>query len=147
MEQGWAILLAALIVLVILVVAAAIWYYFPSRWEEFHYKGTTPYSSSGPKPTWTTGNSAARLRFARSEFTVTDPDGKTHTQNVTSILNGMATAYKDAKVPPSELVLDRPLNAFSFVIPGVNDSTTVSSSKTSDWKNCATSLTGRYTTL
>lgn len=65
----------------------------------------------------------SKLRFKDCIFTV----GST-SEDVTSVLNNMAQAYSDSTVAknPSSLMLDRPLNSFSFTIVGFNDSNTVS---------------------
>ena len=106
---------------------------------------------SAGTPTWAAGQgkNIASLRFKGCIFTVVDPAGKKHTADVTTVLNGMAVAYRGAvsKIP-SALYLDRPLNAFSFVIPGVNDKATVTTSAMAKtWANCATTLAGDARTI
>jgi hypothetical protein len=83
-----------------------------------------------------------RLRFKGAVFTVTDPAGTVHTRDVTPVLNAMATAYRGAPgTIPQTLSLDRPLNAFSFVVPGVNDN--VAAADLPQWAGAAVRLTGR----
>lgn len=116
--------------------------------------GTTCQSrfcQAGTSPSWAAakGENISALRFKGCTFTVVDPAGKTHSADVTTVLNGMVVAYRGASSKiPTVLNLDRPLNAFSFQIPGVNDSatvTTVAEAKT--WANCATVLTGSVRTI
>jgi hypothetical protein len=61
----------------------------------------------------------------------------------------MAVAYRGSSTKiPRTIYLDRPLNAFSFVIPGVNDSATVTTAaEAATWKNSATTLTGQWRTI
>jgi hypothetical protein len=98
------------------------------------------------EPAWEAPRGVGTLRFKKAVFAVTDPRGVTHRQDVTAVLNGMAVAYRKAptKTAPTTLRLDRPLNAFSFTIPGVNDAQAVAASDLAKWKASATSLTGSY---
>lgn len=109
------------------------------------------FCQTGVTPSWAAagGKTAASLRFLRCTFTATDPGGATHSADVTAVLNGMAAAYRGAATAvPAALSLDRPLNAFSFQIPGVNDSTTVSTAEAAAaWANSATTLTGSVRTI
>jgi hypothetical protein len=102
-------------------------------------------------PSWVAkgGKNVASLRYKGCTFTVVDPAGATHTADVTSVLNGMAVAYRgSASKIPLSLRLDRPLNAFSFLIPGVNDRATVTTADMAGtWVNCATTLTGEVRTI
>lgn len=107
---------------------------------------------SGLLPSWSVTNSARNisdLRFKGCVFTVTDPQGQQHAADVTAVLNGMAVAFRGATAAvPQTLYLDRPLNAFSFRIPGVNDSATVTSAAAAAaWANSATTLTGQFRTI
>ena len=106
---------------------------------------------TGTVPSWTASgnNDISSLRFKGCTFTVTDPSGKQHSADVTAVLNGMTVAYRGATISiPRTLYLDRPLNAFSFVIKGVNDSATITSpTEASAWMNSATSLTGQSRTI
>ena len=105
---------------------------------------------TGSLPSWTASgdNNVSDLRFRDCTFTVTDPLDNEHSTEVTSVLNGMAVAYRGASRPPRTLYLDRPLNAFSFVIQGVNDAATVkTAADVQKWANCATSLTGLWRTI
>lgn len=108
--------------------------------------------ASGSPPSWTAagGRDASALRFRNCVFTVVDPKGVSHTQDVTAVLNGMAVAYAGAETtpPPATLRLDRPLNAFSFVVPGVNDSATVTTAAdAAAWYKSATTLAGEWRTI
>lgn len=99
------------------------------------------------EPVWKAPRGAGTLRFKKAVFAVTDPRGVTHRQDVTAVLNGMAVAYRGAPAgaaAPTALRLDRPLNAFSFTIPGVNDARAVAAGDLPAWKASATSLTGSY---
>lgn len=89
----------------------------------------------------------SRLRFKNCTFTIKDTNGKTSSQDVTAILNGMAVAYAPTKnstddngkpTNPATLDLVGPLNAFSFVISGVNDSKTVLAGDNAKAPWCAT---------
>lgn len=102
-------------------------------------------------PSWKAaeGEDIASLRFKNCVFTVVDPAGKKHSADVTTVLNGMAVAFRGATSRvPATLYLDRPLNAFSFVIPEVNDSATVlTAADAAKWAGAATSLTGTVRTI
>ena len=102
-------------------------------------------------PSWTAPNNGnvTKLRFKGCIFTIVDPRGKKHVVDVTTILNGMAVAYRGAIAAiPRTLYLDRPLNAFSFTINGVNDSLTVKTAVDAQkWANCATTLTGTWRSI
>ncbi len=105
----------------------------------------------GRAPSWTASGDedVTALRFLDCIFSVTDPQGVNHMADVTAVLNGMAVAYRGSitKIPRT-LYLDRPLNAFSFVIPGVNDSATVTTAaEAATWQNSATTLTGQWRTI
>jgi hypothetical protein len=45
------------------------------------------------------------------------------------------------------LTLTRPLNPFSFVIPGFNDSATVARPDAPEWKSATVTLTGSWKTI
>jgi hypothetical protein len=102
-------------------------------------------------PEWAAAGveNASALRFKGCTFTVVDPAGKKYEADVTAVLNGMAIAYRGATTPvPRTLRLDRPLNAFSFIIKGVNDSATVASpTEAARWATSATTLTGLVRTV
>ena len=128
--------------------AAYYWYYY-TGWADFSFTGTTPYAPGQSKstPGWTasTGKNVSSIRFKDCVFTVVDPGGNKHSADVTPVLNGMAVAYRGStSAIPTVLSLDRPLNAFSFNISGVNDGKTVGSADlTKAWGGSATTLTGR----
>jgi hypothetical protein len=146
MQPGQSLVLGLVIVLVVLVIAAYYWYHH-TGWTTFSFKGTTS-SAAGTPPSWAAakGENISALRFKGCTFTVVDPAGNTHSADVTTVLNGMAVAYRGASSKiPTVLKLDRPLNAFSFQIPGVNDSATVTTPNA--WKNSATTLTGSVRTI
>jgi hypothetical protein len=106
---------------------------------------------SGSSPAWgaASGENVSALRFKSCKFSVIDPQGGTHTADVTAVLNGMAVAYRGATGQvPAVLRLDRPLNAFSFIIPGVNDSATVKTAADAKlWQNSPTALVGYTRTI
>lgn len=109
------------------------------------------FCQSGATPSWAAakGEDISSLRFKDCIFTVVDPAGQKHSADVTTVLNGMAVAYRGASSKiPKVLNLDRPLNAFSFQIPNVNDSATVTSAaEAKTWVDCATTLTGSVRTI
>jgi len=106
---------------------------------------------AGVIPSWTAASdgNVSDLRFRGCTFTVADPQGGQHSADVTAVLNGMAVAYRGATSRiPRTLYLDRPLNAFSFVIQGVNDASTVGTAADAQkWANCATMLTGAWRSI
>lgn len=133
--------LSITIVLVILIIIAFIWYNF-TGWSPFKY-------SKGNTVTFKTPDesSIAYMRFRNCIFTFTDPKGSLHSIDVTEVLNNMAKGFRDAQNPPSSFTLgghcQAPLNAFSFVLPGVNDRATVTTSEDAKkWENCDATLTG-----
>lgn len=109
------------------------------------------YCSSEAAPAWPAagGKNVSRLRFKNCVFTTTDPGGVLHTLDVTAALNSMAVAYKSGvQNVPKVLSLDRPLNAFSFRISGVNDYATVQpAAAPADWANSAVTLSGKFRTI
>lgn len=126
MQSIQAAILAAVITLTLLVIAAFVW----SRigWQQFS-------NQTGDSVSWQAAGSAdvSRLRFRNCIFTVKRSDGATQSKDVTAVLNGMATAYAGGPNNPTELSLDRPLNPFSFLIAGFNDSTTVPDPTAAPW--------------
>ena len=144
MAPGQALILGAIVVLVFLILVAFVWYHF-TGWKPFKFAGRLPYDKKAAPPGWAeTGKSVSSLRFKNCVFTVTTPRGTVRSADVTSVLNGMAVAYrKRGALPPKTLRLDRPLNAFSFLIFGVNDSSAVpTAADAARWANSATSLSG-----
>jgi hypothetical protein len=175
MQPGQSLVLGLVIVLVVLVIAAYYWYHH-TGWTTFSFKGTpsstggamaqcsasqpcpegttcqSGFCWAGTPPSWAAakGENIAALRFKGCTFTVVDPTtGETHSADVTTVLNGMAVAYRGASSKiPTVLHLDRPLNAFSFQIPGVNDSATVTTPEgAKKWAASATTLTGSVRTI
>ena len=152
MKPGQALIVGLLVVLVVLIVAAFIWFNF-TGWTKFNFVGAVPYKKSARARStgWAAAGdkTAASLRFSRCTFTVVSPSGVAHSTDVTPVLNGMAVAFRDATGrPPKSLILDRPLNAFSFLIPGVNDSRQVpSAAAAAAWAHSATHLTGSVRTI
>lgn len=119
-----ALLHSAAVIIVLLLVIAFLWWHF-AGWSEFSF-------SAGDRPSWApTGahKNVSRLRFKDCVFSVQRAgDPAPTSRDVTGILNNMAIAYSRGNsrffVPsdfPASLSLDRPLNAFSFTIPGFND--------------------------
>jgi hypothetical protein len=115
--------IAAATIAVLLLVAAAAWYHL-GAWTPFTFSGGTDPGEWTPAA----GKSPADLRFRGCVFTVAPPGQTPHSADVTGILNGMARGLQGVKGAgaPATLALDRPLNPFSFVIPGFNDVATVS---------------------
>jgi len=128
MKRGAALLIATIVALIVAIVVAVVMYKF-TGWTPFSFK-------DGDTVSWTpaTGD-ISHLRFADCVFTSRNAAGTSQSRDVTAVLNGMAGAYAGATgagMPPS-LVLTRPLNPFSFVIPGFNDSTTVKNPSAIEW--------------
>ncbi len=121
------VVIAAVVVIAILIVAAFVWYNY-TGWQAFSFQ-------TGDSASWALPAQAdiSLLRFKGCTFTVTRGDGVTRTYDVTPVLNGMAAAYAGGTSNPPLLKLTRPLNAFSFVIPGFNDSRTVSDPTVPPW--------------
>jgi hypothetical protein len=127
MQGPAAALLAAAIVLLLVVAAAYAWYHLVG-WQPFSYQ-------AGSHPAWApaAGRDISRLRFKDCVFAVRRSDGAAQAHDVTPALNGMAVAYKGGAANPARLALTHPLNPFSFVIPGFNDSATVSDPTARPW--------------
>jgi hypothetical protein len=128
MEALPAAALAALTVLVVIAIAAYAW--SSMGWTAF-------VARTGDTPAWTppAGKDVSRLRFRNCKFTVARSDGVTQARDVTTVLDGMAAAYAGAKgaLMPAALALVRPLNAFSFTIPGFNDRAAVPDPAAPPW--------------
>ena len=127
MQPAAAAIAAALIIVLILIAAAYAWYNF-TGWQAFSF-------TTGDKPKWVPAGGAdiSRLRFKNCTFTVVRGDGVTKPYDVTAVLNGMAVAFEGGISNPGSLALVRPLNPFSFVIPGFNDSKTVADPTAPPW--------------
>jgi len=127
METGAALAAAAVIVLVLVLAAAYAWYNF-FGWAPFAYQ-------AGDTPAWQPAGQAGldRLRFKGCTFTVARSDGVTRTLDATPVLNAMAAGFADGPANPPALSLERPLNAFSFVIAGFNDRATVANPGAPPW--------------
>jgi len=127
MQRASAALLATIIVIALVIVAAYVWYNY-TGWAEFSNK-------TGDSPSWVPANGAdiSRLRFKDCIFTVTRGDGVSRSYDVTPALNSMAVAYRGGGGNPLSLTLTRPLNPFSFVIPGFNDRATVADPTAAPW--------------
>lgn len=128
-----AFLQSVAIIVALLLVIAFVWWHF-TGWTEFSYQ-------EGDLPSWApTGSrkNISRLRFKNCVFSVQRAgDASPTARDVTSVLNSMAVAYSRStsrSMPagnfPKALTLDRPLNAFSFVIPAFNDAYYLDSSGT-----------------
>jgi hypothetical protein len=127
MSTAYALLVAAVVVLTLLIAGAYVWY---------RYYGWAPFQfTSGDNPAWNAAGTAdvSRLRFADAVFAVRLANGTTRTADVTAVLNGMAAAYEGGTSNPTVLTLTRPLNPFSFVIPGFNDAASVPDPTLPDW--------------
>lgn len=134
MDTAPAMIMAVLVVSALIVIAAFIWN--SMGWKTFTFK-------SGDSVSWSAAASAngvsdtSQLRFKNVIFTISvGPPGNIHqyTKDVTAVLNGMAVAYKGTggtTVNPGVLSLDRQLNAFSFLVMGLNDANTVALPR--DW--------------
>jgi hypothetical protein len=161
MDAAPAFILSFLTVIAILIIAAYVWYN-SSGWATFSYKtgdSTSCGTQAKPKtcgPCWTpkiasngASGSLSDLRFKNAIFTL-NVGGQTYTKDVTAVLNSMAVAYQgtgSATANTGSLCLDKPLNAFSFLIQNVNDSTTVPDPTIPVWKAATVTLTGSYRTL
>jgi len=117
-----ALLHATALIVVLLLVIAFIWWHY-SGWSEFSF-------ANGDWPSWAPTDpkdNVSRLRFKDCVFTVQRAgDAAPTSRDVTAALNGMAVAYAGSRFftrdnYPAALTLARPLNAFSFAIPGFND--------------------------
>lgn len=147
MKTGLALLGAVVITLIVLVVAAYVWWHY-TGWETFAY-------SAGDSPEWrpTKGAHVSRLRFKDCSFQVLRADGATSGIDAAPALNSMAIAFKKAArgTAPSALALVRPLNPFSFVIPGFNDRASVSDPSDPAWCGggpcAAVTLRGKVRTI
>ncbi len=113
--------------------------------------GTSVCADIADEPYWAAGTESdvSRLRFKDCVFAVAAPDGTVSRRDVTNELNAMAKAYTDTPTaPPSTLRLDRPLNAFSFTIPGVNDKQSVPTADAAAlWAGSACTLSGESRTI
>lgn len=126
MNTGLASIVALVVVLILLVMAAYVWYNY-TGWKTFSY-------STGDSPSWTpTDSDISSLRFKDCSFVVQRGDGKMATLDATAVLNSMAVAYAGATKKPLALTLVRPLNPFSFVIPGFNDRASVPDPTVAPW--------------
>lgn len=132
-------LIIAVIVALIIVIAGAVINYSGRGWEPFAYK-------EGDSPAWS-GDQIANLRFRGATFSVQLPSGETRTQDVTEVLNGMAVAHRGIAKQGTTLNLDAPLNPFSFLISGFNDSKTVPDPTAAQWLNAKARLSGQYRSL
>jgi len=136
--------LAAAATVVVLLIIIYIWYTM---------FGWTPSTfTTGQVASWTApSGDTSSLRFRNMIFRVRTADGKTSARNVTAIVNKMAQAF-DATggVNTGTLTLDRPLNAFSFVIAGMNDRATIKTAAdkvASPLNHAPVSLIGSWRTI
>lgn len=132
MNKLSATILSIVIVLAILIVISVAWWNM--GWTSFQYGG-------GDVVKFASKTNAAGLKFSNCMFTVTRLDGASATQDVSSILNRMASAYKGASSPPATLDLAGPLTPFSFLIVGFNDKN-VTSPNSPVWQGASVKLTG-----
>lgn len=118
MEAYKAAALSVVIILILVVLVAFLWERMSLVPSSF---------SEGETLAWDTGNKkdATRLRFRGAVFTVTTPDGKKYTADVTANLNAIAAGYSPAPLttpaPPAVMKLPYALSAYSFAIKGFND--------------------------
>jgi len=147
-----ALIEAVIIVLVIVVLAAYAWYHMYG-WTKFAY-------TSGNTVSWvsSTGKTES-LRFKNAKFTLYMPDGTTRVWDVSEVLNSMAIAYEGTvgAANTGTLMLrvlnssgnpePSPLNPFSFIKTGVNDTSVVSDPTASPWPNVTVSLVGSWRTI
>ncbi len=98
------------------------------NWKSFNYQ-------TNDIPTWNASD-VSLIRFKNCIFT-----SGTQQIDVTSVLNSMSNAYKGGNL--LSLSLDRPLNPYSFVIMGYNDSNTIKY-PTTQLVNVPTTLTGYW---
>ena len=130
MEAHLAIAVAAVVTALVALAAAFAWYHL-TGWTRFSY-------ATGDAPRWgAPPGGVGRLRFSRVEFAVTRGDGATGRTDAAPALNSMAAAYAGggpaAAAAPPALGLDRPLNPFSFVVPGWNDRAAVADPAAYPW--------------
>lgn len=144
MDPGPAYLLATIVVVLLLILVAYFWYNRSSAWSSFSYTGGQKVAFTVPD-----GKPVKSLRFRKCVFTTANPSGNTQSWDVTAVLNGMAAAYD---VPNREVTLPLggskqvPLNPFSFIKAGFNDTETVpTSADSTNWgsvPSAATKLVG-----
>lgn len=141
MQKAGALLTAMIVTMIIVFAGAFAWYKF-TGWKSFSYK-------TGDSPSWVPGGpgGVSHLRFKDAVFTVTRPDGTVRVQDATPALNSMAVAYEGGSVTVPALTLTRPLNPFSFVIPGFNDTATVAHPDAPEWTSATATLTGSWKTI
>lgn len=134
--------LALIIVLVIVLAAAFAW--SRTGWVPFSFTG-------GSLPGWTpTSGDISHLRFRGCAFRVNLTDGRSAAVNATPALNAMAVAYRKRPATlalPAALVLDAPLNPFSFTIAGFNDPAAAPTPGVAPWRDAQTTLTGYWKTI
>jgi hypothetical protein len=142
MATGYALLIAVIIALLVLVVAGWVWYHYIGT-DDFKFKGGEKVIFRWPMDKTLGKVPVHRLRFTEAKFTAWNPQGKSKTIDVSSVLNGMAIAHApkpgQKNKPPKKLEVGghkclgdncekmrlRPLNPFTFTIPGFNDRATV----------------------
>lgn len=132
-----ALIIAAIIALVI-IIAVSLINYTARGWNSF-------LCDNGQTCSWS-ADAVEDLRFRDVTFSVQLPNGESYSKDVTPVLNSMAVAYEGVKNSGS-LSLDRPLNPFSFLIPGVNDSKTVPDPTQGGWPNAVARLIGKTRNL
>lgn len=139
MQLVLSLIIAAVVIIILVIAVAFVWY--EMGWQSFSGTNNSNMSWGG------NGADVANMRFKGCIFTVKLPNGKTVTQNVTTVLNGMAVAYVDSPKPQSTLALVRPLNPFSFVIKGFNTPDVVPDPSVPLWANATVTLVGKVKTL
>ena len=154
-------MVAVIVIILVFMGVTSLWYNDSSSWHSF---SATSATYDWPQWSSTSINGASALRFRNCIFTValasSPPVQQTH--DVTAVLNEMALQQKSPVIPTTTTIstgsgkfqpsmsLVRPLNPFSFAIPGFNDPTTLAGTDISlyPWciANCVTPNTaGGYT--
>ena len=150
MERLQATLLTIVILVLIIVIGSYVWYNY-TGWKHFGYFGgdTVEFHTM-------TGQLTENIRFRNVKFTVTLEGDSRRTFDVTGNLNQMAknhtgSGYGGSNYP---IKLLKPLNAFSFIIPGFNekkDITLVTKNNEQvipdKWKNAGVTLVGQWRIL
>lgn len=116
MNKTLSVTIALILSFIILALIVIAWWFF-TGWTKFSYK-------IGDLPVWA-AQDITKLRFRNCIFTVTMNNGTAQHKDVSSNLDAMAAAYVGAKSIPPSIGLYTPLNPYSFIIDGFNDSKTV----------------------
>lgn len=151
MDKPQSYIAATLIVLLVVVAFAWVWFNYIKHWKQIDATGgdKLSFDTIMKTPAW--------LRFRNCKFTTQSPAGEVQTWDVTAVLNGMAAAHQKEATGayPTQMNLgggaQAPLNPFSFIKTGFNDTQTVPTATLSEeWAkvpDAATRLTGEWTVL